>query len=474
MNRHLMATTVALTLALADASAFAQAPAPADTPQAPSLHTSEMLPKQATDDRSSGGPLASVGQALADDGITFRSKLDDEYARNVTGGANQGSTNVGQIFVGADVDFDRLVGWSGASLHVTGYRDYGVGMSKHVTGTFFKQQGIYKNEYPEYHLGLVSLEQKLLDGDLDLLVGRLGTTNLYGQLDTNCYFQSGATCGVPTVLNSESGFGLLPSATWGGNVKYYFTKEVYAQAGAFEVNPTVAPSNGTNWTTDGATGVTVPFEIGYQDANFNKTQYPTEIKIGYYASTPPLTDLYYNAKGTSAVLAGGKLVASTDLRSGVYLMGDRVLWRPDAGSNMSLAVFGGIAQPLEEEEVIDRQVYGGLLLRDPFGRGTRGDTIGFEVSWFHVSPREMEALRDNRLKLHGGGIENPNEVNFELNYGWAITKSIRLTPNIQYTANPESANLPKISFVPRNMIVYGVKLNIDFADLLGLPSRAAD
>ena len=156
------------------------------------------------------GPLAALGQRLADDGIRFRSLLTNEYADTTQGGASQGHTNVGQWYIGTDLDFDKIVGWKGASFHFTLYRDYGEGSSKHVTGTFFKQQDIYKNEYPEWHFGLFAFEQRLFHDHLDVIVGRLGTTAYYGHLVSNCYFQNGSTCGVPTVLNSETGFGLPP------------------------------------------------------------------------------------------------------------------------------------------------------------------------------------------------------------------------------------------------------------------------
>jgi porin len=428
-------------------------------------------PSDAPDGRS--GPLASVGKTLADDGILFRALLTNEFADSVAGGASRGNTNVGQFYFGADLDLQRIVGWNGASLHFTVYRDYGTGDSKHVTGTFFKQQDIYKNEFPEWHFGLFALEQRLWDDRLDVIFGRLGTTAYYGHLQSNCYFQSGATCGVPTVLNSEAGFGLLPSATWGTNVKYSFSRAIYAETGAFEVNPTIAPTTGLDFSTTGATGVTVPFELGYQDANFRTTAYPTELKGGYYASTAARADTFFNAKGQSAALTGSKLRNANSLREGVYLMGDRTIWRPDPSSNQSLTAFAGIIEPLENDEVIDRQVYGGLILRQPFESRPR-DTVDFSVSWFHVSPGEMDFLRDSRI--HAGGVagaESPNEINFELNYGIGIGRAIRLTPNIQYAVNPESSNLPNISFVPKNIVTFGIKLTIDLASLSGLPGQEA-
>ncbi len=424
-----------------------------------------------TNQPSSHGLLAGVGSRLAKDGITFRSLLTNEYADVLRGGAGQGDTNVGQFYIGTDLDFGKLVGWKGAKFHFTLYHDYGTSANKHVSGTFFKQQDIYKNEFPAWHFGLFAFEQSLIHDHLDIVVGRLGATAMYGHLQSNCYFQSGVTCGVPTVLNSETGFALLPSATWGGNVKWSFTKTFYMQAGAFEVNPTIQQTNGLNWSTAGATGFTVPFEIGYQNASFSKTRYPTEVKLGYYASTGTRTDPFLNAKGQSAALTGTALANATALRQGFYVMADRAIWRPDPSTSQSLTVFAGLAKPLEEEEVVDAEAYGGLILRQPFA-GRRRDTVGLSAAWLHVSPKEQAYLHDARIRAGGASAhEDPNEMNFEINYGIGIGRAIRLTPNVQYTVNPESANLPKIAFVPKNMVTVGLKFTLDIASFLGFPGQ---
>jgi porin len=472
MARAPLACTTALTLILAT-PALAQVAPPANVPIGSAFEPIQQPPESPnTDDTEFKGPFATVGSQLADDGIRFRALLTNEVATNVTGGANQGTTNVGQGYIGADADLEKLVGWEGGKVHVTVYQDYGHGLSKNDTGTFFKQQDIYKNEFPYLHVGLISFEQTLLDDRLDVIVGRLGTTAFYGHLQPNCYFQQGTTCGVPVVLNSEAGFSLLPSATWGGNVKYKINDKLYFESGAFEVNPTTAQTQGLDFSTAAATGVTVPFELGYENANFSKVRFPYEWKVGGYASTGDRTDPYFNAKNQSAGLTNTPLRNATSLRSGVYIMGDQTVWRPDPESLKSVTLFGGWVQPLESDEIIDRQIYGGVLLRGPF-QGREQDTIGFSATYLHVSAKEMAYLNDNRIRLHGGGIENPNEFAFELNYGIQLGDSARLTPNVQYVVDPDSSALPKINFVPKNIVTFGLKLTVNLATLYGLPPSSA-
>lgn len=448
---------------------------PATVPSSPAFSGTKQgeQPPESPTGPQAKGPLAGIGRKLADDGITFRALVDNELAGNTTGGANQGTRNVGQVYIGADIDFSKLVGWKGGHFHVTLYRDYGHGLSKEVTGTFFKQQDIYKNPYTQLHLGLVAFEQTFDHDKLDVIVGRLGSTAFYSHLQDACYFQTNISCGIPAVLSSEAGNSLLPSATWGANVRYKLTKQMYLESGAFEVNPTIAPTNGFVVSTAGATGFTVPVELGYENNNFKTVRYPSEWKVGAYFSTGDRVDPFYNAAGTSAGLTNTKQRTATSLRDGIYVLGGRTVWRPDPKSLESVSLFGGFIQPLEGEEVITRQIYGGAVLRAPF-RSRPRDSIGFSVGWLHVGSKELAYLRDNRIRLGGdAGDESPEEIALELSYGLAVGRSIRVTPNVQYTINPESSSLPKIDFVPHNILTFGLKVTANVATLLGLPSAAA-
>ncbi len=420
----------------------------------------------------SQGPFAPLSDKLATIGISLRGQLIDQFAQNTEGGIHQGGQNVGQLNFGADIDLDKLIGIPGGSFHTTIYRDYGYGLNVNDTGTFVKQQNDYKNAFPQLHLGLFGYEQKLFDNKIDIIVGRLGTTPFYGHLVPACSFQNGATCGVPAILNSEAGFSLLPSATWGGNVTYRPVKDFYFETGTFEVNPFITHTDGLDWSTSHATGITIPVELAWARPSLKEETYPFEVKIGGYDSTAPHSDVYFNSKGQSIVAHGG--TAQTDpYRDGVYAMADKVVWRPDRDTTENLNLFGGIIQPLEEEEITDQEIYGGMLLTGAIP-GRPNDSIGFEGTYFNVSPREIAFLDAERVKLGNkhGATESPNEGVLELNYGLELVKNLRVTPNIQYIINPDNAGLPKTTIVPKNILAFGVYMNLNFGGMLGFSGSA--
>jgi len=429
---------------------------------------------QGTESESAPPPGTSLAGRLVDNGVNLRGSLIDQYANNPSGGVYRGHTNVGQFNVGADFDLGKIFGIKGGSFRVTVFRDYGRSINQDFTGTFTKQQYIYKNPYPRLHLGLFAYEQKLFGDRLDILIGRLGTTTFYGHLVTNCQFDSGTLCGEPRMIVSEAGFSLLPSATWGTNIKYRPTAHTYLESGIFEVNPTTSASNGLDFSVAAATGYTVPLEWAWTNTDPAATRYPFELKVGGYVSTAPLSDPYYNTLGLSRALHGGTARQDNFVRDGVYVMGDRVIWRPDPDRAARISVFGGVVQQLEQAEIMRQQIYTGFVWTGPF-RSRPTDTLGLSVSEFELTPGERAFLRDSRIKAGGSGTNSAHQLDYELTYSWHLTRGVELMPAIQYIVHPDNATIPKTPLVPKNLLVYVLGLRMDLGYMLGFrKSQASD
>ena len=411
-------------------------------------------------------PLADFANMLEDRGINFRGSEIDQWAANPSGGVREGHTNVGQFQAGLDLNLYKLIGLPDTLFHFVVYRDYGYALNQQDTGTFTKQQYIYKNAYPQWHLGLFAFEWRLFHDDLDIFLGRLGSTNYYGHLVANCQFISGTLCGEPRILVSEAGLSLLPSATWGTNIKYRPTPHTYIESGIFEVNPTVAPSNGLHWSTANATGFTVPVEWAWVDSNPRTNPYPFELKMGAFVSTSPLTDPFYNTKHLSRGLHGGTALTDGTDRYGVYAMADRVIWRPDPDATQSLNVFGGVVQMLEDAEVMSQQIYSGVVLTAPF-KSRPQDTLGLSVSEFELTPGERDYLHDVRVKLGGGGLEAAHQVDWELTYSLHLVRGVEFMSSLQYMIHPDNSQITATRTIPGNVFAYSLGIRIDLGYALG-------
>jgi porin len=411
-------------------------------------------------------PLAHFADWLEDSGVNFRGSLIDQWARNPSGGVQEGETNVGQFNAGLDLNLQKLVDLPGAYFHFVVYRDYGFALNQEYTGTFTKEQYIYKNAFPQWHLGLFAWEQTLLNDNLDIFIGRLGATNYYGHLVTNCQFISGTLCGEPRILVSEAGLSLLPSATWGTNIKYRPTAHTYIETGIFEVNPSVQPSNGLHWSTASATGFTVPVEWAWVKSNPQATAYPFEVKAGGFVSTSPLSDPFYNTKGESLGLFKGTARIDDTDRQGVYAMADRVIWRPDPSSSESINLFGGVVQMLEEAEIMRNQVYAGVVWTAPF-KSRPQDTFGFSVSEFELTPGERDFLRDARVREGGSGTEAASQFDFEATYSFHVMRGVELMSSLQYMVHPDNSTLPDTTTIPKNLFAIALGIRVDLGYALG-------
>ena len=417
----------------------------------------------------SNGPLSGFANQLDDLGLRFRTQLVNENAANPVGGVKQGSTDAGQFLSDIALDTDKVFGLPGGTFMIGPVHDYGESLANQYTGTFTKTQEIFKNHFNQWRVGLLAYDQRLLDRHLDVLVGRFGTTSLYGRLESDGNFESGAVTSVPQTLNSEAGFTFTTSATWAGNVRWDFDYEhAYVQAGAFEVNSFIEHTSGFDFSTRYATGVTVPFEAGIGAFNLDTQRYPFAFKVGGYASTAPFSDPLANTKGEPLGLAGGTAVNSASLRSGLDMLAEKTIWRPAARSPHNLSVFGGWVLPLEDDEVMRAQAFAGLILRGPFKSRPR-DIVSFVANYYRMSGPEQVYLDEARTRAGGAGTTFPNEVFFESDYSVFIAPGLRLAPNLQYIVHPDDAELPNTPFVPKNVLVLGLKLTFNVTSFLGFP-----
>ena len=186
---------------------------------------------------------------------------------------------------------------------------------------------------------------------------------------------------------------------------------------------------------------------------------------GGYVSTAPHADPLYNTKGQSLGTFGGTAL-NDSTRDGLYLMGDRVVWRPNRASNENLNLFFGSIVPLEDEETLRQQEFAGAVLTGAIP-GRPYDTIGVMGSYMQISPRELEFLDESRVKAGGNGRNSPDEGVFEVNYGIQVMPYMVLTPNFQYIANPDNSGFAKINFVPKNIVVIGLSLTMGVSKILG-------
>ncbi len=453
MKRFGLISLLALTAAGAGCPAFAQTATPIV-----SSHAKKPGAK---------GPLAAQGQALAAHGIYLRAVGVDQAAANVTGGQKQGAANSFAVAFGSDINLQKLIGLPGASLHVTFNKSVGESLAAGYVGNAVSFQSKYKF-YHNARLAELEYEQKLFNDKVEIDGGRVSALSFFNTSKIYCNFQNNAFCFNPSVAPiADKGLSFYPYDTWGGRVKVSPAPWVYMQAGAFQSDPALIPSDGFEWSSNKANGIETAAEIGFQSPS-PYASYAFHLRIGGYNNGAPVLDPYLNTKGLPRVTAKGKPLVHEGGQAGFYVMGDVTVAQLNASGTRNVKLFGGTLWANKNYLAFTNQTLAGVLVTGPFASRPT-DTLGLAATYLRLGSAEVSYLQAARDAAHGtGGVPNNEEI-LELNYGFNIARGIRLNPNIQYVINPDNILEPKAKHQGGNVLAFGVQLTINPGALLGMP-----
>jgi porin len=401
-------------------------------------------------------------------GFTPSAVYTGEAAANPVGGMRQGQDYAGEMEIGADFDLGRLSGWQGGFVHFVMTERHGRNLSADYIGNNTKVQEIYGTAgIQNLHLALLTFEQQLFDGRLDLIAGRTDASDNFLFTPLYCNFQMNSACGNPTFIFKDSNFSYYPASAWGGEIKGFVSERAFLHGGAFAVSPAdkAATTHGFNWGVGQATGVTVPFEIGYA-SDFAGDEMPRHYQLGGWYDTSTYGDPLYDAAGGLWVLTG-KPRATASGRSGAYFCFDQLIWRPDRESRRGLTLIG-VAMANISGHVTEDRFFELALLQTGTFPGRDLDTLGFAINDQQFSGLALERVAAARAAAGGGGGMARHEIMMELAYGAQLTPAIRISPNLQYIVGPDQLAEPFRAKPIPNAFVVGFKFTVDTAKLSGI------
>ncbi|HEY0199771.1 MAG TPA: carbohydrate porin [Rhodanobacter sp.] len=421
-------------------------------------------PKISPGKRPAVAPLSNFGQTLQEKGIVLRATVFDDFASVRNGGTRRGSTNVISETFGADLDLDRLWGLHGGSFHLTFNHENGASASADLINTGIVLQSRFK-PYSNLRLAIMTYEQQLADGKVDIEAGRTTPLMYFNTSPLYCQFQSNALCATPLAAPLYDGsLSPYPYSTWGGRVRVATSDHTAVQVGAFEVNASLIPSNGFDWSTKQSTGLLVPVEFSY-GTELKQTSYPLHVRVGAFHDSSNIKDPFYDTSG-----GHGGPPRTRPERNGYYVMGDKTVFRPDPGSTRNITVLGGFSAVTDQISKYHSQATLGVVAIGMVP-GRPMDTVGLSASQFLLGDSEQAFLNFERAQVGHAGRVASRETLFELNYGFQLTRGIRLLPAVQYLVHPDTSVRPAVTEQPRNALVVGLRLTIDLHDLAHWPTQ---
>lgn len=402
-------------------------------------------------------------QPLADDGVTLALSYTGEAATNVTGGLRRDAAYAGQIYVGADLDMDRIAGIGGGTIHAAITNRHGESLSALALGNNTSVQEIWGTQ--NTHLAILTWEQKLFNDRLMIEAGRSQANIHFLNSPIYCNFQGNSGCGNPTFVFKNSNFTYFPASSWMIRAKAEVLPHVTVHVGAYEVNPDRkrASDHGFNFSTKNATGVIVPWELGYSNEG-KGVRLPGHYIVGGWFDRGDYADPLRDDQGGIAILTG-RDPQTRKGRSGLYFRFDQRLTRPDPRSERGLSVFGvamtNLSGRVEESRFLDF----GVVQTGTFA-GRDADTIGFMISDQRFSNLAMERMRAARVSAGGDAAVSRHQYMMELAYGAQLGPAIRISPNVQYILHPDQTGAPFRTRDIKDALIFGFKFTIDAPTLL--------
>jgi porin len=293
------------------------------------------------------------------------------------------------------------------------------------------------------------------DDKLNIKVGRMAVSDDFAVED--CSFQGLAFCGsqpgnyVDSIYNG-------PISQWAARVRYRVTSNIYAQIGAFNVNPSnLENDNGFKLNGAGTTGTFVPVELVWAPI-VNKL--PGEYRLGYYHSSATGTDVYKDEHSQPAAITGNAY-RSDDSRHGMWVIGKQQLTSVHGDTSRGLTLNASATFQDRQTTAVDSYqkadvVYKGLFDARPT------DTLGFGIARIHAS---SEFLRNAKTANAVSGLSYSDEgyvplqhteYQAELNYGIQATKWLNVMPNVQYIKDPDGVRQVN------NALVLGLQVTSQF------------
>jgi porin len=401
---------------------------------------------RAEDQSTLTGDWGGARTRYLDAGVNFRGDYVSETFANVSGGLQRGSTYAQQLRLGADVDMDRLAGWSGATLHLTINDRRGAGVSADYIGNRLPVQEVYGGPYTR--LSEASIEQNLLEGRLNLRLGFFAMGNDLGGQIIGCQLVNAAFCAHPLSLSGNSGWYNYPNARWGAAVRYKLAPELLVRTGVYQDNPRLGDKeNAFRPFAAGTAGVVLPLELEYAPGSaLHSAALPGHYKLGVLYDTARVA-----RKGEVGAVSG-----TVSGRYGIYLLADQMVLRDGPGGR-GLSVFGQFTANPRSSAQITRWVAAGLVKTGTL-KGRDADTVALGVVHAQVNPRLRASAADSSPETGGYASLPAGETVVELSYGLQALRWLGVRADLQYVVDPGAFSYRST----RNALALGTQLKITF------------
>ncbi len=389
-----------------------------------------------------------------DGGVEFSLNYTTNLAGNPSGGMRQGFTYTDNIGFGVRFDLEKIVGWQGASLTVSGLDRNGTSLSRDYIGNQFTVQQVYGGQTAMFY-GLY-LTQIIWDEKAELKVGRFATGDDFASSPLYWLYMNNGIDGNPQALPVNGQLSAYPWAVWAARLRIEPSPDWNAQLGIYQVSErTFQPFyHGLNMGFGATDGVMLITQVGWTPEFFKRPagRAATSCSGGQNAIAPSKGQVKFASEANPRKGAGAErglpghywmgayystweypqfgTTETTPNAHGFYWHADQMVFQEEAGSNQGLTLWTALVySPQQNIAKVPFQwnagtVYQGLLpSRD-------NDMAIFGLAWGNFS---------NDYSDSGGayqGTAAAYECTLEWGYRVQLNKFIYVQPDVQYIIRP--------------------------------------
>lgn len=406
---------------------------------------------------------------IDEEGVEISATYTTNIAGNPVGGRQLSATYTDNFLFGVELSLEKLVGWKGATLTVSGLNRDGQSLSEIALGNQFTVQQIYGGQTAMF-FGL-ALEQKLFDDRISLKMGRFATGDDFASSPIYWLYMNNGIDGNPQALPVNTQFSAYPWAVWAARLRVQPIKETYGMFGIYQVSNRVFDRayHGLDWSIRSDDGVLLISQFGWTPEFFKREVSAKNVPDaeGKAVAEP---DGKSSAKSFNepVVMKGlpghywfgvyyspwefAQFGTTETARNsyGFYWHADQMVFQEAPGSDQGLTLWSAfVFSPQQNIAKLPFQVNGGLAYKGLIPARDNDQTM-FGVVYGQFSDDYAAAT-----EAMGGG--HPDyELVFEWGYRAQITKFLFMQPNIQWVINPGGAyNIP-------NALVLGLQAGVTF------------
>jgi porin len=352
-------------------------------------------------------------------GYRFFAYYNAIVASNVGGGIDQGTAYAGDLYVGVQLDLQKIFGWDGWTFNLTGIDRQGASIDGNVGSIYSVMQLVGGQTYFLYG---VSLEKVWGDGKYALKLGRITATDDFAGSPFYGYYLSNSINGQIRAVLFDGVMTSYPYPIWGARFQYTPTEGFHVKLGAYQLTENMwdPDKHGTDFAFRSSDGISIMAQLDWE---WKWSSRPGHFGVGLNNVSFEMPD--FNSDTTT----------NTFIR--YYAQMDQQVTQESTGSEQGLFLLGTLAYTDQQQAaLVPFQVSFGAQYVGPFARRNQ-DRLIFGTTYGKLS-------NDYAAQQESLGQGNPTyEWIFELGYRFQLTKFAYIQPDIQYVDRPGgTGNIP--------------------------------